>query len=100
MTDKLEILGHSCPEYDVVVQKGRYFGYSEAICREIYWVDNSKPTPRDHPNLVRADAHWTAGNDEYGTPVRYCPWCALDLWTLKKPANVDVEITDDAWPAW
>jgi hypothetical protein len=63
---------HCCPQYDPA---------HDGIAREDY---------HDHfgsaiSNLMRYEANsarWWIGNGEYASPIRFCPWCGVDLATL------------------
>ena len=62
-------LSHLRGEVSVAVE----FGWGSAIT-DICWSEYA--------------GCWIAGNDEYGTVVRFCPWCGLDLWSLRPPEPV------------
>ena len=57
---------HKCPAYI-----DSRLGYGAALC-----------------DTIDYDAEtglWVAGNGEYGTAVRYCPWCGLKLASPGQP---------------
>jgi len=67
---------HKCPEYySVTAEPGkntpRHFGYGKALEAEIFYNETDKA--------------WEAGNGEYATPVRFCPFCGVDLWGIADP---------------
>lgn len=41
------------------------FGYGEAIEAPLFFDP--------------VEGEWVVGNGEYGSAIRYCPWCGLDL---------------------
>jgi hypothetical protein len=67
-------------------------------CSEIYRSLNfvgekylADPKPRGYGSAIDSTmeydletARWWIGNGEYGSPIRYCPYCGLDLMTLVK----------------
>ena len=54
---------HKCPDYI-----DEHETISPALDQSIIWMEK--------------DNAWYAGNIEYGTQVKFCPWCGLDLNTL------------------
>ena len=61
---------HICDRKEL--RKSNDYLYGEAVTEIIYYED---------------DKVWLASNDEYGTVIRYCPFCGINLETGAQVPN-------------
>lgn len=74
---------HVCENYDALNNfPEAEIGYGRALDNFMSWTEDG----------------WGTGNGEYGIYIRYCPYCGLDLHTLKPVNRSMSQTTSDARP--
>lgn len=65
-----------CPEYDRITNFGKdhqEFTYGYAV-----------------EAIIFRDGKWWAINTRCATPIKYCPFCGVDLYTLKETEHIPI----------